>query len=149
MTAQSGYHRTIASAIGKDRMGEKVTPPVESTERLRAKALREALDHGASPVLTQLTHDALDPSPANGHSANATLSIEKAYLEQILENAPEAICIVDPEMRILRINGEFTRLFGFSTAETAGRPIEALIVPPDRHAETAWIVESVEKGNKL
>ena len=50
-----------------------------------------------------------------------TLTVEKAYFEQIIENAPEAISIVDPEMRILRINGEFTRLFGFTAAEAVGK----------------------------
>ncbi|MBZ5656107.1 MAG: PAS domain S-box protein [Acidobacteriia bacterium] len=130
-------------------MGEKVTPPAGSKELLRAEALRKALDRGAPPTLTQLTGDAAAPSTANGHSADPGLNVEKAYLEQILENAPEAICIADPEMRIMRVNGEFTRLFGFSAAEIVGRTIDPLIVPPDRYAETAWIVESVQKGNKL
>ncbi|MBZ5550194.1 MAG: PAS domain S-box protein [Acidobacteriia bacterium] len=130
-------------------MGEKVTPPAASTELLRAKALREALDRDAPPALTQLAHDAPAPSSADDHSADPALTVEKAYLEQIIENAPEAICIAGPDMRIMRINGEFTRLFGFSAAEIVGRPIAPLIVPPDRYAETAWIVESVQKGNKL
>ncbi|HEX9112337.1 MAG TPA: PAS domain S-box protein, partial [Terriglobales bacterium] len=130
-------------------MGEKVTSPADSAELLRVKPLREALDRGAPPVLAQFTNDGTDPVPTNGHSAAPQLFVEKAYLEQILENAPEAICIADPEMRIMRINGEFTRLFGFSTAETIGSPIEPLIVPPDRYTETAWIAESVQKGRKL
>src|SRR6266478_5819520 len=54
------------------------------------------------------------PSPTNGNAAEVPLSVEKAYLEQIIENAPEAISIVDQELRILRINGEFTRVFGFT-----------------------------------
>ena len=129
-------------------MGEKVIPPVASADLPRMKALRESPDHGALPGFTAVTNDAPEPSPGNGHSADPILSIEKAYLEQMLENAPEAICIADPDMRILRINGEFTRLFGFSAAETVGRPIDPIIVPPDRYAETAWITESLQKGNK-
>ncbi len=130
-------------------MGEKVTSPADSAELLRVKALRDALDRGAPPVLAQFTNDGMDPVPANGHSADPQLFVEKAYLEQILENAPEAICIADPQTRIMRINGEFTRLFGFSSAETVGSPIEPLIVPPDRYTETAWIAESVQQGRKL
>src|SRR6266496_2683877 len=126
-------------------MGEKVTSPADSAELLRVKALRDALDRGAPPVLAQFTNDGMDPVPANGHSADPQLFVEKAYLEQILENAPEAICIADPQTRIMRINGEFTRLFGFSSAETVGSPIEPLIVPPDRYTETAWIAESVQQ----
>ena len=122
-------------------MGEKATPPAVSTELLRVKALRDALDRGAPPALAQLAQDS--------HSEAPSSSVERAYLEQILENAPEAICIADPEMRIRLINGEFTRLFGFNTAETIGRTINPLIVPPDRSAETAWIAESVYQGKKI
>jgi two-component system, cell cycle sensor histidine kinase and response regulator CckA len=128
-------------------MGEKVTPAAASTELLRVKALREALERGTPPTLTQSppdypqgTYEPADPGPA----------IEQAYLEQIVENAPEAISIIAPEMMgILRINGEFTRLFGFTPDEAIGNTIDALIVPPDRYAETAWISESVKQGHKL
>jgi PAS domain S-box-containing protein len=89
------------------------------------------------------------PSPANGNAAEVPLSVEKAYLEQIIENAPEAISIVDQELRILRINGEFTRVFGFTADEAAGKQLDLLIVPPDRYAETAWIGECIKTESKL
>ena len=103
-------------------MGEKVTPPAASTEVLRAKALRDARKRGTPPVLTQVSE-----APSNGHSAANSLDVEKAYLEQIVENAPEAISILDLDLRILRINGEFTRLFGFTAEEAYERVIDALI----------------------
>jgi PAS domain S-box-containing protein len=130
-------------------MGEKVTPSAGSKRPLRVKAQREYLDRGATPTPAPGTLDVPASSPPDGPSAEATLSVEKAYLEQILENAPEAICIADAEKRILRVNGEFTRLFGYSAGETVGGSIDPLIVPPDRYAETAWIAESVQKGNQL
>jgi two-component system cell cycle sensor histidine kinase/response regulator CckA len=101
------------------------------------------------PVFTHNSDPAPSPSPANGHSAEVPLSVEKAYLEQIIENAPEAISIVDEELRILRINGEFTRVFGFTTAEATGKRLDRLIVPPDRYAETAWIGECIKTESKL
>ena len=125
-------------------MGEKVTPPTASTEVLRVKALRDARKRGTPPVLTQVSE-----APSNGHSAANSLDVEKAYLEQIVENAPEAISILDLDLRIMRINGEFTRLFGFTAEEAYERVIDALIVPPDRSAETVWIGESVRNENKL
>ena len=111
---------------------------------LRAKALRDARKRGTPPVLTQVSE-----TPSNGHSAANSLDVEKAYLEQIVENAPEAISILDLDLRIMRINGEFTRLFGFTAEEAYERVIDALIVPPDRSAETVWIGESVRNENKL
>ena len=82
-------------------------------------------------------------------NAEPALTVEQAYYEQILENAPEAISIIDQDLNIVRINGEFTRLFGFSAAEAVGKRLDSLIVPPDRYAETAWITESMKTQNKL
>jgi len=126
-------------------MGDKRTPIATSTDVLRAHALREARDNGDSPVLSQLE----PASAANGDSPEHRLGLDKSQLEQIVENAPEAISILDRNTRIVCINREFTRLFGFSPGEAYGRGIESLIVPPDRSAETAWIGDSVRKGNKL
>ncbi len=101
------------------------------------------------PVFPHNSGPAPAPSPTNGNAAEVPLSVEKAYLEQIIENAPEAISIVDQELRILRINGEFTRVFGFTTDEAAGKRLDLLIVPPDRYAETAWISECIKTESKL
>ena len=126
-------------------MGEKVTPPAVSPAIVRARTLREARQNGNPPALTRISPN----TPSNGSSPAHSLEIEKTYLEQIVENAPEAISILDLDLRILRINDEFTRLFGFTDDETNGKIIDTLIVPPDRSAETVWIADSVRQGNKL
>jgi len=41
------------------------------------------------------------------------LTMEKAYLEELFESAPQATVLVDNESRVLRANHEFTRLFGY------------------------------------
>jgi PAS domain S-box-containing protein len=128
-------------------MGEKVAPET-STEVPQAKAPRDA-PNGAPPVLAPITGPPPPASPSNGHATRVPLPVEKAYFEQIIENAPEAISIVDHEIKILRVNGEFTRLFGFTAAETAGKRLDELIVPPDRYAETAWISECIKTQNKI
>ena len=114
-------------------MGEKIAPAASSDE-LPVKALRDVLEHDAPAMFATASssisssshasdrisaHDfpALESGPTNGNTAEVSLTLEKAYFEQLIENAPEAISIVDEERRILRINGEFTRLFGFSAAE--------------------------------
>jgi len=130
-------------------MGEKIAPAATSTELPRVEALRNAPEHDAPPILTHISDPGPPTSPANGNTAEVPFAVEKAHLEQIIENAPEAISIVDQELRILRINGEFTRLFGFTAAEAAGKRLDLLIVPPDRYAETAWITEAIKTQNKL
>src|SRR5712692_7504099 len=101
-------------------MGEKVTPPAASTEVLRAKALRDARKRGSPPALSQISSEA----PSNGNAAAHSPDVEKAYLVQIVENAPEAISILDLDLRIMRINGEFTRLFGFTAKEACEKVID-------------------------
>ncbi|MGA2979801.1 MAG: PAS domain S-box protein [Terriglobales bacterium] len=134
-------------------MGEKIAPAAASSELPRVKALQDAPEHGAAPIPSHTSDPISDPAPVtlpnNGNAAEVPLTVEKAYFEQIIENAPEAISIVDTELRILRINGEFSRLFGFSAAEVAGRRLDEIIVPPDRYAETAWITECIKTQSKL
>jgi two-component system cell cycle sensor histidine kinase/response regulator CckA len=108
-------------------MGEKIAPAASTTDAPPMKAAE----------------------PPSGDGVEVPQAVETAYFEQIIENAPEAISIVDLELRILRVNGEFTNLFGFTAAETAGRRLDELIVPPDRYAETAWIGECIKTQSKL
>jgi two-component system cell cycle sensor histidine kinase/response regulator CckA len=130
-------------------MGEKAAPAATSIELPRVKALRDALARGAPPIFPHASDPTSPTLPTNGTAAEVPLPVEKAYFEQLIENAPEAISIIDQEFRILRINGEFTRLFGFTATEAAGKRLDLLIVPPDRYAETAWITESIKTQNRL
>src|ERR1700691_5850452 len=134
-------------------MGEKIAPAT-SVELSPAKALRESLEHSVPPIfVSNVPAQSADPPPgtppANGNGSEIPLAVEKAYFEQLIENAPEAISIVDEDATILRINGEFTRLFGFTTAEAVGKRLDRLIVPPDRYAETAWIGECMKTERKI
>jgi two-component system, cell cycle sensor histidine kinase and response regulator CckA len=128
-------------------MGEKTAPAATPAELSHVKALHDALEHGAPPTLNHMADPASPNSPTNGHASPHAL--EKAYFEQIIQNAPEAISIIDLDLNILRINAEFTRLFGFTAAEVAGKRLDKLIVPPDRYAETAWIAQTVKSQNNL
>jgi len=138
-------------------MGEKTAPAAASNELPRVTALRKNLEHGApatfspapAPIPATNIDSPLVTSPSNGNGAATPLALEQAYFEQLIENAPEAISIVDQDVNILRINGEFTRLFGYTAAEVSGKRLDLLIVPPDRYAETAWITECINADRKL
>jgi len=128
-------------------MGEEITRTAKSVDPVRVKFLREALQNSA-PVLSTPAHLATavrEPSD----SPSEVQELQKAYLEQLIECTPEATSILDTELRITRLNGEFTRIFGFSCEEALGQPLETLIVPPDRTAETRWIQETLAKGQKV
>ncbi len=81
--------------------------------------------------------------------AERALNVERAYFEQLFEVAPEAIVVLDPEDRVVRANGEFTRLFGYSREEAVGRPINELIVPPELKAEGLRLTAEVARGGRV
>jgi PAS domain S-box-containing protein len=130
-------------------MGDKITPPVKSADLRRAKILQEALERGTPTLshtdeLASAIEEATPPSwvPDDPEAC-------KAYLDQLVECTPEALSVLDPECRILRINEEFTRTFGFHPKEALGKRIESLIAPPDRRSETRWIGEMLAQGRKV
>jgi len=130
-------------------MGDKITRPAKSADLVRAKFLREALQ-GGTPALSLPTHPpAVAADKLLSSFAPDSPELQKAYLEQLVECAPEAISILDTEYRITRLNGEFTRVFGFRPEEALGKRLEPLIVPPDRTAETRWLQEALAKGEKI
>ena len=57
----------------------------------------------------------------------------KAMFEGLFEFAPDAILIVDPEGRIIRVNKQTERLFGYSRSELLDTPLEILL--PERFRE--------------
>jgi PAS domain S-box-containing protein len=52
---------------------------------------------------------------------------QKALLDELFEQAPQAVALMDMDHRIVRVNREFTRIFGYSSQETIGRHISELI----------------------
>jgi len=82
---------------------------------------------------------------------------QKALLDELVARVPEAIVLLDPDRRILKVNPEFTKIFGYAEREALGRPIDELVVPeedcakPDgytrrgRREETILNVETIRK----
>jgi PAS domain S-box-containing protein len=56
---------------------------------------------------------------------------QKAHFEKLFELAPEAIVLRDIQNRVLKVNQEFTRLFGYAPEEALGHNINSLIVPDE------------------
>jgi len=81
--------------------------------------------------------------------AEEELKIQQAYLDQLFENAPEGIVLLDIDDRVRRINGEFTRMFGYTPEESINRPINELIVPDDRLDEGWELTYKVTHGQGI
>lgn len=74
---------------------------------------------------------------------------QRAYLDELIEGAPEAIVVLDPHDRIVRVNQEFTRLFGYRREEALGRKIDQLIIGRDRQEEGERYASEVREGRRV
>lgn len=52
---------------------------------------------------------------------------ERAVLDCLFEQTPEAVAVTMADGRVTRVNREFTRLFGYTSEDAEGRPLEELI----------------------
>jgi PAS domain S-box-containing protein len=81
--------------------------------------------------------------------AETALQAGKAYLDQLFENAQEAIVMVDNDHRVLRVNNEFSRLFGYNPQEAEGQLIDALVSSNETEREAAFYTEQLTGGKKI
>jgi two-component system, cell cycle sensor histidine kinase and response regulator CckA len=125
-------------------MGENVTQPPKSADTSRAKFLRQALQRhqpalSLSPDVKIVIQEEVFSNP----------DLQTAYLEQLVENAPEAICMLNNDYHVIRVNTEFTRVFGFLPEEAVGKRLDKLTMAPDRAAEFRWVCEMLDRGQKV
>ena len=77
------------------------------------------------------------------------LTAQKAQLDQLFQQSPEGVVLLDVEDRIVRINPEFTRIFGYAPDEAIGRLINDLIVPEELRAEAEEYTHRIIHGNPV
>jgi PAS domain S-box-containing protein len=81
--------------------------------------------------------------------AEKELRFQKTNLENLIDSAPEAIALLNRDDRVVRINREFSRVFGYTAAETVGRPINELIVPSELTAEGNQFYRTLKGGGTI
>jgi PAS domain S-box-containing protein len=125
-------HGAIRVTLGAGRATRQV--------EVRVRPLgRASVDAGRLIVLRDITE---------AQRAEGTLAVQRAYLDQLFEAAPEGLALLDAEERVLDVNGEWVRLFGWPIDEAAGRTINELIVPPALREEGASLTQRVSAGEK-
>jgi PAS domain S-box-containing protein/putative nucleotidyltransferase with HDIG domain len=71
------------------------------------------------------------------------------YLDQLFDNAQEAIVMIDNKGRVLRVNSEFERLFGFSRDEVIGKHVDPLLVPKGHYSEATSLTKRTVQGEQV
>jgi PAS domain S-box-containing protein len=74
---------------------------------------------------------------------------QTAHFERLFELAPEAIVLRDAANRVLRVNKEFTKLFGFTPQEALGRNVRDLIAPENLWDDCEHLREATARGERV
>jgi PAS domain S-box-containing protein len=128
------------------------------------KAVTAAASIATAALLIQLTPQALNlPSLSALHESNEMLATQggavrasEAKFRGILESAPDAMVIADGHGRIVLVNAETERLFGYNREELVGLLVDILVPerfrgkhPHHREGYTAHRTRSMGEGRDL
>ena len=98
---------------------------------------KEALELGVADRTVRLT------------TANEELRRQKEQLDRLFELSPVAVILTDRNFQVLRVNLEFSHMFGYSPEEAVGHPLLDLIVPEEFHEDTRKNMLLVLSGERL
>lgn len=73
----------------------------------------------------------------------------QTMMEQLFDNSPVGITIIDNENIIQQVNSSFENIFGYNRQEAKGQNIDSLIAPNDRKNEAKAISLATQKGESL
>ena len=83
-------------------------------------------EHGKAVAVLETNNDITERK-----RSEADLLHKTALLGELFEGGPDAMVLSSLEERVLRVNREFSALFGYSAEEALGRHLAELIVPAD------------------
>ncbi len=77
------------------------------------------------------------------------LEVERTYLDELFTNSPEAVALVDNESLILKINPEFTSLFGYAEEDIIGKNIDGLLTDREQLKNAEKLTHEVRTGRRV
>jgi PAS domain S-box-containing protein len=98
---------------------------------------KEALEVAIADRTTKLT------------AAKEDLRRRKEQLDGLFELSPDAVILTDDNFHVLRVNKEFTRIFGYTAEEVVGQWLPELIMPEELRAEALKNRERLISGNRV
>ncbi|MEY2488792.1 MAG: hypothetical protein QOC70_734 [Verrucomicrobiota bacterium] len=77
------------------------------------------------------------------------LNKQRILLNELFEQAPQAVALLSDDSKIVRVNREFSRLFGYSAVEAIGRSLRELIIPPEFIDEHERYLAAWKSGERM
>jgi PAS domain S-box-containing protein len=78
------------------------------------------------------------------------LEVQRRYFADLFESSPEGIVLLDAETGlVVRVNREFTHMFGYTPEEAVGRHLNDLIVPEERVSEAQELDAAARSGQRV
>ena len=78
--------------------------------------------------------------------AEEEILLQKSYFQQLFENSPEGIVILDNQDRIVDANKGFERMFQYTTEEIKGKVLNTIIVPGSQLEQATQMTLFVLRG---
>ncbi|HEY2600668.1 MAG TPA: PAS domain S-box protein [Thermoleophilaceae bacterium] len=118
--------------------------------RIELRAMRK--DGSEFPVEVTVTSIGVEPPLFTGYLRDLTIQREAEELQHrmaaIVESSDDAILSKDRDLIIRSWNRGAERLYGYTSLEAIGRPIQILI-PPDRQGEEVELLERVLRDERV
>jgi PAS domain S-box-containing protein len=73
----------------------------------------------------------------------------KVLLDELFEQAPQAVALMSADYRVVRVNREFTQLFGYGPKEAIGRFLHEMIVPDELQDEVQKFNDLLASGQRV
>ena len=122
----------------------QVTLIAKDSRRIPAEVSTQLMFDDGVPYVQGIARDITDRKKAEQDAL-----IQKAYLQELFDNAPEAILVLDTEDRVQRVNREFSAMFGYTPQEAVGQSIHDLIVPTEHLEESKFFSEATAHGGRI
>ena len=81
--------------------------------------------------------------------AEEALDLQRAYFQQLFDNSPDAIALLDKAGGVVQVNKGFEALFGYQAEEAKGQHIVDIIVPKDLLEETKALTKAALSGKAV
>jgi PAS domain S-box-containing protein len=74
---------------------------------------------------------------------------QRALYDELFEQAPQAVALLNVDHQVIRVNKEFTQVFGYTSQEVQGRNLTDLIVPEESQQDVQRKTDLVFGGQRV